>query len=448
MSPTFRAMRAFNYRVWMAGAVVSNIGTWMQRVAQDWLVLTILTDNSPVALGITTGLQFAPMLLLAPFAGVVADRLPKRPLLIGTQAAMGVMGALLGVLVVTDAVQLWHVYLLALGLGVSAAIDGPTRQAFVSEMVPREDLSNAVGLNSASFNFARLIGPGLAGLLIAWVGTGPVFLINGASFLAVIASLLGMRSSELMPSPRVAREKGQLRDGLRYVKGRPDIILILVIVGLIGTFGFNFQMTTALMATEAFHKGAGEYGLLGSIMAIGSLTGALLAARRDRPRLRLVVGAALAFGVFATIASLMPTYTLFAIALVPVGVSALTLMTAANATVQLSVAPEMRGRVLALYMAVFMGGTPLGAPIIGWIGEVFGARWTIAVGGAVALVTAAGCLVYLLRSQDITVRYRLHATPHLQLWTPADLRREEERQREELREAIAAHQAADTKSAA
>ncbi len=447
MSPTFRAMRAFNYRIWMAGAVVSNIGTWMQRVAQDWLVLTVLTNHSPVALGITTGLQFAPMLLLAPIAGVVADRLPKRSLLIGTQAAMAVMGTLLGTLVMTGTVQLWHVYLLALGLGVAAALDGPTRQAFVSEMVPREDLSNAVGLNSASFNFARLIGPGLAGILIAWVGTGPVFLINGVSFLAVIASLLGMRRSELMPSPRVAREKGQLRDGLRYVKGRPDIILILVIVGMIGTFGFNFQMTTALMATEVFHKGAGEYGLLGSIMAIGSLTGALLAARRERPRLRLVIGAALAFGVFATAASLMPTYTLFAIALVPVGVSSLTLMTAANATVQLSVAPEMRGRVLALYMAVFMGGTPIGAPIIGWIGEVLGARWTIGVGGAVAILTAGACLAYLVRSRDLVVRYRLSTTPHLQVWTPAELRREEE-QREELREAIAAHQAADTKSAA
>jgi MFS family permease len=315
-------------------------------------------------------------------------------------------------------------------------------------MVPREDLSNAVGLNSASFNFARLIGPGLAGILIAWVGTGPVFLINGASFLAVIASLLSMRSSELMPSPRVSRDKGQLRDGLRYVRGRPDIILILVIVGMVGTFGFNFQMTTALMATEVFHKGAGEYGLLGSIMAVGSLTGALLAARRERPRLRLVIGAALTFGAFATVASLMPTYTLFAIALVPVGVSSLTLMTAANATVQLSVAPEMRGRVLALYMAVFMGGTPLGAPIIGWIGEVFGARWTIGVGGAVALLTAGACLVYVVRTRDLVVRYRLSTTPHLQVWTPEALRREEEREREAARDAIAAHQAADTMSAA
>jgi MFS family permease len=257
-----------------------------------------------------------------------------------------------------------------------------------------------------------------------------------------------MRRSELMPSPRSAREKGQLRAGFRYVRGRPDIVLILVIVGMIGTFGFNFQMTTALMATETFGKGASEYGLLGSIMAIGSLTGALLAARRDRPRLRLVIGAAIAFGVFATIACLMPTYTLFAIALVPVGVSSLTLMTAANATVQLSVAPEMRGRVLALYMAVFMGGTPIGAPIIGWIGEVLGARWTIGVGGVVAILTAVGCLVYLVRSQDLTVRYSLRATPHLQVWTPSGIRREEDRQREELREAIAAHQAADTKSAA
>jgi MFS family permease len=431
----------------MTGAIVSNIGTWMQRVAQDWLVLTVLTDHSAVALGITTGLQFAPMLLLAPLAGVVADRLPKRGLLIATQAAMGFIGVLLGVLVVTDAVQLWHVYVLALGLGVGAALDGPTRQAFVSEMVPREDLSNAVGLNSASFNFARLIGPGLAGLLIAWVGTGPVFLINAASFLAVIASLVRMRKAELMPSPKVARAKGQMREGLRYVKGRPDIVLILIIVGMVGTFGLNYQMTTALMATDVFHKGAGEYGLLGSIMAIGSLSGALLAARRERPRMRLVIGAAIAFGAFAVVACLMPTYTLFAIALIPVGVSSLTLMTAANATVQLSVAPEMRGRVLAVYMAVFMGGTPLGAPIIGWIGEVLGARWTIGVGGAASLLTAAACLVYLVRVKDLTLRYRLHETPHLQVWTPQELLAEA-REREEAREKLAATQARDTISAA
>ena len=439
MSPTFRAFRAFNYRLWAAGAIVSNIGTWMQRVAQDWLVLTVLTDHSAVAVGITTGLQFAPMLVLAPVAGVLADRTPKRRLLLMTQTAMGLVGLVLGLLVVTGAAQLWHAYALALALGIAAAVDAPARQAFVSEMVSREDLSNAVGLNSASFHGARIVGPGLAGLLIAWVGTGPVFLINAATFAGTLFSLTHMRVSELAPAPPVDRRKGQLREGLRYVRRRPDIVLIMVIVGLVGTFGLNFQMTTAIMATAQFGKGSGEYGLLGSIMAIGSLGGALLAARRERPRLRLVVGAAFTFGVFASVAALMPTYELFALALIPVGLSSLTLMTSANATVQLSVAPEMRGRVMALYMAIFMGGTPIGAPIIGWVGGAFGPRWTILAGGLISLVTALTALVYVLRTRRLRLRYRLRGTPHL-LVTVAP--------REQARLAMRAEQAADDRSAA
>jgi MFS family permease len=418
---------------------VSNIGTWMQRVAQDWLVLTVLTDHSAVAVGITTGLQFAPMLVLAPVAGVLADRMPKRRLLLMTQTAMGLVGLVLGVLVVTGAAQLWHAYALALALGVAAAVDAPARQAFVSEMVPREDLSNAVGLNSASFHAARIVGPGLAGLLIAWVGTGPVFLINAVTFAGTLFSLTHMRVAELTPAPRADRGKGQLREGLRYVRGRPDILLIMVIVGLVGTFGLNFQMTTAIMATAQFGKGSGEYGLLGSIMAIGSLGGALLAARRERPRLRLVVGATFTFGVFASVAALMPTYQLFAVALIPVGLSSLTLMTSANATVQLSVAPQMRGRVMALYMAIFMGGTPVGAPIIGWVGGAFGPRWTILVGGLVSLVTALVALGYVVRTRRLRLRYRLRQTPHL-LVTAAP--------REQARLAMRAEQAADDRSAA
>jgi MFS family permease len=396
VSPTFRSLHNPNYRLWSAGALVSNTGTWMQRVAQDWLVLTVLTHNSGLAVGITTGLQFAPVLLLAPYAGAVADRLQRRRVLIFTQSGMGVLAGLLGLLVVTHTAQLWHVYVFATLLGVVAAVDAPARQAFVSEMVPTEDLSNAVGLNSASFHAGRLIGPGVAGLLIHWFGTGPVFLINAASFGAVLLSLTLMQVGELIPSPRVPRGRGGVRAGLAYVRGRPDILLVMVIVGMVGTFGLNFQITTALMARLAFHKGSGEYGLLGSIMAIGSLSGALLAARRERPTIRLVIGATAAFGVFTGIAALMPTYQLFAVALIPVGLSALTLMTAANSNVQLSTAPQLRGRVMALYMAVFTGGTPLGSPIIGWIGEQFGPRWTILVGSAASLITAAGAVLWLL----------------------------------------------------
>lgn len=420
MSPTFVALRTFNYRVWMGGGIVSNVGTWMQRVAQDWLVLTILTDNSALALGITTALQFAPMLLLAPIAGVLADRVSKRRLLMATQVAMGAIGLLLGVLVLTGAVRLWMVYLLALALGIAAAVDTPARQAFVSEMVPREDLSNAVGLNSASFHAARVVGPALAGLLIAWVGTGPVFVINGLSFVAVLISLTRMRVSELAPPPKAARAKGQLREGLRYVRGRPDIVLMMAIVGFVGTFAFNFQMTMALMATLVFDKGAGEFGLLGSIMAVGSLAGALWAARRERPRPRLVVAATFAFGVFTSLASVMPTYATFALMLVPVGMSALILITSAMAIVQLSVAPEMRGRVMAIYLAIFMGGVPIGAPIIGWVGAEHGARWTIGVGGIAALLTAVAALIWLARARRLRLRDQLPESPHLQI-TEAEL---------------------------
>jgi MFS family permease len=406
VSPTFRSLSIHNYRLWASGAIVSNTGTWMQRIAQDWLVLTVLTDNSGTAVGITTGLQFAPTLLLAPAAGALADRVDRRKVLIATQTALGVLALVLGGLVISGVAQLWHVYLLALLLGTVSAVDAPARQAFVSELVPTEDLPNAVGLNSASFHAGRLIGPGIAGLLIHWFGTGPVFLINAVSFAAVVTSLTRMRIGELRPAPRRERGGHPIREGLAYVRHRRDILLTMVVVGMVGTFGLNFQVTTALMARLVFHKGAGEYGLLGSIMAIGSLAGALLAARREHPRLRLVVGATIAFGVFAMIAAVMPTYELFALALIPVGLSSLTLMTAANASVQLSTEPAMRGRVMALYMAVFMGGTPIGSPIIGWIGEHVGARWTIVLGGVVALVTAAAVVLWLAVHEHVRIRVR------------------------------------------
>jgi MFS family permease len=391
-------LRIPNYRLWATGALVSNTGTWMQRVAQDWLVLTVLTDNSGVAVGITTGLQFGPIAVLGPVAGAVADRYDRRRLLIATQALSGALALVLGLLVVSGTARLWHVYVLAALLGTVAALDGPARQAFVSEMVPPAALPNAVGLNSASFHGGRLIGPGVAGLLIHWLGTGPVFLINAVSFGAVMLALHRMDAGTLRPVPRVPRGEGSVRAGLRYVRNRPDLVLLLSVVGMVGTFGLNFQLTMALMARTEFGKGAGEYGLLGSIMAVGSLGGALLAARREHPTLRLVLGATTVFGVTSIVAALMPSYLTFAIALIPVGLSALTVMTAANATVQLATAPELRGRVMALYMAIFMGGTPLGAPLVGWVGERFGARWTILLGGSVSIATAAVASAWLATS--------------------------------------------------
>lgn len=390
MSPTFRSLANPNYRRYAAGGVVSNTGTWMQRVAQDWLVLQ-LTGNSGVAIGITTGLQFLPFLLFSPVAGLVADRMPKQRLLQLTNLGMAVPAAVLGLLTVTGQVQLWHVYLLAFLLGTAAVFDGPARQSFVSELVDVDDLSNAVGLNSASFNAARIVGPATAGLLIAALGggataTGWVILLNAASYAAPIAALRSLDARRL-DSPDVSvREPGMIRAGVRYVRARPDLMLVLGIVFVVGTFGLNFQMTSALMATEVFHKGPGEYGLLGTFMAVGSLTGALVAARRERVRQRLVIGAALVFGLVEIGAGLMPSYAAYALIVPLLGLSALTMITGANTYMQLHTEPGMRGRVMALYLMIFMGGTPAGAPIVGWVGETFGARWTLIGGGAVTVL--------------------------------------------------------------
>jgi MFS family permease len=414
MSPTFASLSIYNYRVFAAGALISNTGTWMGRVAQDWLVLTELGPRSSlspsVALGIVTGLQFAPLALFAPISGMIADRFPKRRTLFATQSAMALTSLLTGVLVVTGSVQLWHIFALAFIQGVAAALDNPARQTFVSEMVPHESLSNAVGLNSASFNAARLIGPGVAGGVIYAVGTGPAFFLNTLSFVAVLFALARMRPEELNPAPR-QRGKGQMREGLRYVRGRPDIILIMALVFVLGTFGMNFQMTTALMATAVFHKGPGAYGLLGSIMAIGSLSAALLSARRPNPRLRILLVAFAAFAVASALAALAPSYVWFAVALIPVGLTALTVLTTANSMVQLSVDPAMRGRVMALYMAVFMGGTPLGSPLIGWIGSAWGPRWTILVGSLATGLAVLAAMLYLIRSEEMHVRYHHRHRP-------------------------------------
>jgi len=414
MSPTFASLSIHNYRLFAAGALISNTGTWMGRVAQDWLVLTVLTPNSSVALGIVTGLQFAPLVLFAPLAGVITDRFAKRRILFITQTAQALISLFTGVLVVTSSVQLWHIYLLAFAQGVATALDNPARQTFVSEMVPYDSLSNAVGLNSASFNGARLIGPGVAGLVIAAFSTGPAFFINGVSFMAVVLALSRMRPGELRPSPR-QRGRGQIREGLRYVRGRPDIMLIMALVFVLGTFGMNFQMTTALMATAVFHKGAGGYGLLGSIMAVGSLSAALLSARRENPRLRILMVALSAFVVASAAAALAPSYIWFAVLLIPVGLSALTVITTATAMVQLSVDPAMRGRVMALYMAVFMGGTPFGSPLIGWIGSAWGPRWTILVGSIATGLAVLGAALYLVRSENVRVTFDRHERPRLRV---------------------------------
>ncbi len=408
MSPTFASLSVRNYRIWFLGGFVSNVGTWAGRVGQDWLVLTVLTPNSGSALGIVTGLQFLPVLLLAPVGGAIADRYSQRTVLAITQTGLLLTSALLGVLAITGQAQVWHAYAVALAQGFFTAVDNPTRQAFVAELVPSDQLPNAVGLNSASFNSGRLIGPGLAGLVIAASGTGEALLLNSLSFAFVLVSLALIRPADLLRAPRLTG-RGGIREGLVYVRHRPDLQLVMFLIFVLGTFGMNFQITTALMATQIFDKGAGEYGLLGSIMALGSLTAALMTARRRQPRLWIILAALLGFVASTVLAALAPSYALFALALVPVGLTALTAMTTANTLVQTRIDPAMRGRVMALYMAIFIGGTPIGAPIIGWIGEQFGARWTILIGSiavALSLVVA-----WRVLTKDDNVRVSLRTSP-------------------------------------
>jgi len=415
MTQTFASLRYFNYRVWFSAALVANIGTWMQRVAQDWVVLTVLSDSSGLAVGIVTALQFLPALLLSPIAGLTADRVDRRRLLMVTQGSMGVLALGLGALVLSGHAQLWHVFGFAIALGVVSAFDAPVRQTFVAELVPAASLPNAVGLNSASFNAARLIGPGLAGLLIAAVGPGWAFLVNGVSFGATIAAMMFMRRSEAFPLPRATQAKGQIREGVRYILGRTDLLVIIVVVGVVATFGLNFQLTSGVMARNEFGKGAGEYGILGSVLAIGSLGGALLAARRKQPRVRLVVGAALAFGVASGVMALMPSYLTYAISCVPVGFFSLTMLTAANATIQTTTTPTMRGRVLSLYLMVMMGGTPIGSPLVGWIAGAWGPRWSIGFGAIITIVVALAAVAWTRHRWSYRVAYQRESRPRLQV---------------------------------
>lgn len=421
----FRSLTSINYRIWFAGALVSNIGTWMQRTAQDWIVLTELTDHNATAVGIVMALQFGPQLLLVPWSGLIADRFDRRKLLILTQSLSGLLALGLGVITVTGLVELWHVYLFALALGVVAAIDAPARQTFVAELVGDNNLSNAVALNSASFNTARLIGPAAAGLLTVVVGAGWVFMINAVTFGVTVLAMMMLRKSHLRAQPRASRERGQLVAGFRYVLGRPDIVVVLITVFLVGTFGFNFAIFTATMATVEFHKGATEFGLLSSILAIGSVIGALMSARRSRARLRLVLGGAAAFGLSCAIAALMPTYATFAVSLTVIGLSSLTLMTTANAYVQTTTEPAMRGRVMALYMAIFAGGTPLGAPMVGWVADAFGPRWALGVAALSGTLAAAVLVVWLVRYQGLRIRIRAKATPRVVVRHHGDGRKRE-----------------------
>ncbi|HEY0181895.1 MAG TPA: MFS transporter [Rhodopila sp.] len=393
----FRSLRSFNYRIWVAGAFVSNVGTWVQRTAQDWLVFTQLTHHDASAVGLVMALQFGPQLLLLPWTGFAADHFNQRKLLIATQATMGALALGLGLLTIAGIVRLWHVYVFAVLFGSAAAFDAPVRQTFVAELVGDDDLHNAVALNSTSFNAARMVGPAISGLVIASIGTGWAFLLNGASFVAVLISLAFLRATELRPNARAPRARGSFAEGFRYVWGRPDLRAILVMLFLIGTFGLNFPIFISTMTVGVFHADSRGYGLLSSIMAIGTVTGALLGAGRERPRFGLLPVGAGIFGLGCTLGAIAPDYWLFAAALVVIGVAALTFANTTNSLMQLSTEPAMRGRVMALRVGIALGGTPVGAPIVGWVANHLGPRWALCVGAAsgfaaaiVAVCTMAG----------------------------------------------------------
>ena len=388
LARAFRALENFNFRLWTAGSLVSNIGTWMQRVAQDWIVLTQLTHHDATAVGIVTGLQFAPQLLLLPWSGLAADRFNQRKLLMLTQASMGVLATALGILTISGYVRLWYVYAFAFVFGAAAALDAPVRQTFVGEMVGDKHLPNAVALNSTSFFVGQMIGPAVAGLVIAKTGTGWAFLLNGLSFGAVLLSMYLLRVQELRTNARASRKPGGFIEGLRYVWARPDLRSILVMLFLIGTFAMNFPIFVSTMAVNVFHADARGFGLLSSIMAIGTMSGALLAAGRDKPKFGTLFLGSGVLGIGCALAAFSPGYWWFSAALAVIGVAALTFTNGTNSMMQLSTKPTMRGRVMAIRVGVGLGGAAIGAPIVGWVANHFSPRWSLGIGAVSAFLAA------------------------------------------------------------
>ncbi|MGL5406731.1 MAG: MFS transporter [Propionibacteriaceae bacterium] len=399
-SKTFSSLSIPNYRTYFFGLLIANIGGWMASTAKAWLVLVDLTHDDATALGWLTGLLFAPALITMPIAAAITDRFPKRRIMLATLTWQAINSAILAALVISGNIRLWHVFLLAFLDGTASALSAPAQQAFVSEIVPHNALANAISLNSAQFNGARLLGPGIAGILIAAFGTGTVLAINCICFIWFIASLLRIRGDQMTPAA-LQHGKGQLRDGLRYVKSRTDIMLLIFIAFMMGNFGFNFAISNAVMARTTFGKAAGEYGLLGSIMGIGALAAALWSARRTYPRLRHSLIALAGFAFFSAISALSPTYTVFALTLIPIGLCAITVIVTSNALIQLSVAPEYRGRVMALWSALLVGGTPFVAPIVGACGTYLGPRSTVWFEGTAVLITLIVTSIWIIRSENI-----------------------------------------------
>jgi MFS family permease len=383
----WRAFRHRNFRILFPANALSNIGTWAQRIAQDWLVLE-LTDNNGGALGLVTAVQFAPFLLLSLHGGALADRFNKRKLLIWTNIVAAVACYGIGILVMIEKIELWHVFVGAGVLGISSAIDAPIRQAFTSEIVGHSDVANAVSLNSANFNAGRLVGPALSGFLIAHFSTGPSFIINATTYLFVIAALFAMREKDFFIQKK-EETLGTIREGIRYALARPDLYVVMMLVFFSATFGLNFQIFNALMATKEFGKGPASYGLLGTFIAIGSLTGALLSARLERLRnTRFIIKLGIAFSFTVLVLSIAPSYLWYSLWLPICGITALTMLISANSYVQTHSDPAVRGRVMGIYLFIFLGGTPFGSLLIGWMTEALGVRQTVAACGGISLAAA------------------------------------------------------------
>lgn len=403
MPTIFSSLAIANYRRYFTGALFSNIGSWMGRTAMSWLVLMELTDGSASALGLVTAIMFLPGLGLAPMAGSVADRFPKRKILLLTQSVFAIDVVILATLVLTGVAQLWMVYLIAFIDGLFFTLDNPARQSFVSELVGSENLPNAIGLNSTSFNTARLIGPGLSGIMIAALGTGWVLALNSLTYLAMLTALLQLDSAELHPAP-VQTGRGRTREGFRYALSRPDLLVLLACGFAVGGLGFNFQISNAVMATQFYGRGPGEYGVLGSAMGVGALVAALWAAGRGYPRLRFVLGGMAGYTIFNLIAAYSPSFELFAILQVPIGLATVTVMVTGNTLVQASTSPEMRGRVMALWGLVIMGVTPLVSPLVGWLGDHLGPQSTVLFGVVCVGVALLIITVVIMRTDQIRLR--------------------------------------------
>ena len=448
MGRTFASLKHRNYRIWFFASLIGNIGTWMQFIAQDWIVLAELTKDNAFAVGLVSALQLTPTMLFLPFTGLLVDRFDRRKILLMTQGALALLAAGLGALVLTGEVQVWHVAVFAFASGTAASIDMPSRAVFVSELVPAEDLPNAVGLNSTSFNLGRLVGPGAAGLLIAAVGSGWVFLVNAATFGFTIAAVLAVRPSEYFTKSAgqaepareggsAASRRGRFREGLRYVRQRPDLAVIFVVAGTVSCLCMNFGLTSAAMARTVFGLEAGEYGILGSLLGAGSLAGALLAARRSRaPRVRTVAIAAALCGVTALVNAVMPTYASYAVSLVFVGFTALLLFTSANTAVQVSTSPEIRGRVMSLYQTVMIGTAPIGLFIAGWVCENVSPRWGVGIGAVASFAVVLGAFVWGRRHWGVEVRYSFTPRPRVEIIGPVE--RERLREQELAREVASA----------